>query len=260
MGNLHDGHIALVEAARRIADRVIVSIYVNPTQFGPAEDFDTYPRTLASDRERLERAGCDLLFLPKETTMYPFGLDNQVRVMAAADLAGDLEGRSRPGHFDGVTTVVARLFNLVDPDVAVFGEKDYQQLLVIRRMVEDLGFAVQIRSVPTVREDNGLAMSSRNAYLEATGREAAGVLYEVLREAAQLVESGGGDLSGIERNAVARLEDAGFRVDYLSARNASTLDRPGRDDRELRILAAVDFRGIRLIDNIGVNRLGFPKV
>lgn len=260
MGNLHDGHIALVDAARRVSDRVVVSIYVNPAQFGPSEDFDSYPRTLAADRERLEKAGCDLLFLPDDATMYPFGLDRQVRVMAAADLASVLEGRSRPGHFDGVTTVVARLFHLVDPDVALFGEKDYQQLLVIRRMVEDLGFDLEIQSVPTVRERSGLAMSSRNAYLEAKQREAAGVLYAVLREAAQQVEQGGRDLSELEKGAAAGLEKAGLRVDYLSVRNARTLVRPEPGDHELRILAAVDFHGTRLIDNIGINTLGFPKV
>jgi pantoate--beta-alanine ligase len=258
MGNLHDGHLALVDAARRKSDRVVTSIFVNPTQFGPGEDFESYPRTLAADRERLERAGCDLLFLPDQGAMYPFGLQNQVRVLAAADLAADLEGRVRPGHFDGVTTVVARLFNLVNPDIAIFGEKDYQQLLVIRRMVADLGFAVEVLSVPTVREESGLAMSSRNSYLEAAQRKAAGVLHEVLRDAAQQVESGMQDLSQIENGAVAQLEHEGFRVEYLAVRDAASLSRPGPSDRHLRILVAAVFGRTRLIDNIGVNRLGIP--
>jgi len=256
MGNLHDGHIALVDAARREADRVVTSIYVNPTQFGQGEDFDNYPRTLASDRELLEQAGCDLIFVPDQRTMYPFGLENPVRVLASADLATILEGQSRPGHFDGVVTVVARLFNLVSPDIAVFGEKDFQQLLVIRRMVEDLGYGIRIVPVPTVRETTGLAMSSRNNYLDASERMAAGGLSAVLLEAADRIRNGFKDLMQAERDAEASLKRLGFSVDYVSVRCANDLGEPRPADLELRVLAAVYFGRTRLIDNVSVIRVG----
>ena len=258
MGNLHEGHLALVEAARREADRVITSIYVNPTQFGQGEDFESYPRTLDPDRALLEQAGCDLLFVPGQSTMYPFGLENEVRLLASPDLAGRLEGKSRPGHFDGVVTVVARLFNLACPDVAVFGEKDFQQLLVIRRMVEDLGYAVRIVPVPTVREASGLAMSSRNNYLEPGDRIAAGELNAALLEAAERVGNGSKDLAGIEKDTTTRLEGLGFRVDYVAIRCARDLGQPGLDPC-LRVLAAVYCGDTRLIDNVSAIRVGIPR-
>lgn len=253
MGNLHDGHLSLVDEARRRSDRVIASIYVNPAQFGQGEDFDNYPRTLDADRKRLEHAGCDLLFLPDDDTVYPFGLENQVRVLASPDLTADLEGRARPGHFDGVATVVARLFHLVEPGIAVFGEKDFQQLLIIRRMVADLGFDIRIVSVPTVREAGGLAMSSRNNYLKPEEKTAAGALYDVLRDAARKAGNGPDDLSGIEDDAADRLERQGFRVDYIAIRNSADLGQPGPNDRDLRILAAGVIGHTRLIDNVAVD-------
>lgn len=250
MGNLHQGHIALVEAARQEADRVVTSIYVNPTQFGAGEDFETYPRTLEADRQALERAGCDLVFVPGHSTMYPAGLENATRLVAAPDLANVLEGASRPGHFDGVVTVVARLFNLVGPDVAVFGEKDYQQLLVIRRMADDLGYGIRIVAVPTFREPGGLAMSSRNNYLQPAQRQSAAALNAALKEAARQVKAGGRDLQMIEQSAAQRLESRGFRVDYVAVRRAQDLGIPQAGDREIRVLAAAWFGKTRLIDNV----------
>jgi pantoate--beta-alanine ligase len=259
MGNLHRGHLALVEAARREADRVVTSIYVNPAQFGEGEDFDNYPRTLDSDCELLEQAGCDLVFVPDQRTMYPYGLENPVRVLAPADLSTSLEGKSRPGHFDGVVTVVARLFNLVDPDVAVFGEKDFQQLLVIRRMVEDLGYGIRIVPVPTVREPSGLAMSSRNNYLGAEEREAAGALSTVLLEAAERIKGGSKGLAQVEQDARTRLKGLGFRVDYVAVRRAKDLGEPQPGDFELRVLAAVYHGRTRLIDNVSAIGVGNRK-
>jgi pantoate--beta-alanine ligase len=256
MGNLHDGHLALVEAARAEADRVITSIYVNPAQFGEGEDFESYPRTLEADRRLLEQAGCDLLFLPDHRTVYPHGLGNVVRLLAPPDLADSLEGDSRPGHFDGVVTVVARLFNLVDPDIAVFGEKDYQQLLVIGRLVDDLGFGIRIVPVSTMREASGLAMSSRNNYLEPAQRKAAGELNAVLLEAAERIKGEVSDTTEVERAAVVRLEGLGFRVEYVAVRRAEDLGMPAAADQQLRVLAAAWCDQTRLIDNIGVIRVG----
>jgi len=257
MGNLHAGHLALVDAARRHADRVVTSIYVNPTQFGQGEDFARYPRTLAADCELLEQAGCDLVFVPKQKTMYPHGLANPVRVQAPADLASILEGESRPGHFDGVLTVVARLFNLVAPGVAVFGEKDYQQLLVVRRMVEDLGYGIRIVAVPTVREPDGLAMSSRNNYLDSADRSSSNHFSRVLQEAANRISNGSGNWERAERDATAQLTELGFRVDYVAVRRAADLREPQPADRDLRILAAAYVGQVRLIDNIRANSVGF---
>jgi pantoate--beta-alanine ligase len=252
MGNLHQGHLALVEKARKIGGKVVTSIYVNPTQFGKGEDFGRYPRTLESDLEKLEAAGCDLVFTPDQSTMYPHGLDSAVMVLAPPDLASRLEGASRPGHFDGVTTVVARLFNLVMPDYAVFGEKDYQQLLVIRRMVEDLSYAIDVIAVATVREEGGLAMSSRNNYLEEEQRRAAGELNRVLRDLVDRIQDRAVDFESAEQRAADRLEQQGLRVEYVSVRRAADLARPRAEDRELRVLAAVWCGKTRLIDNMPI--------
>lgn len=252
MGNLHQGHLALVQAARQHADRVIASIFVNPTQFGDGEDFHAYPRTLDADQRMLAEAGCDLAFVPDAHTMYPLGLDEAVRLRAAPSLANTLEGKFRPGHFDGVVTVVARLFNLTTPDLAAFGEKDFQQLLVIRRMVEDLGYPLQILAVPTVRGQGGLALSSRNAYLDDEGRQLAGRLNGVLREAADRVASGA-DRDAVEAEVRERLQSAGLRVDYAAVRRESDLAVPGAGDRMLRILAAAWCGSTRLIDNVPVS-------
>ncbi len=256
MGKLHDGHLALVKAARLEADRVITSIYVNPAQFGKGEDFESYPRTLETDRRLLEQAGCDLLFVPTHRTIYPHGLGNAVRLLASPDLAASLEGESRPGHFDGVVTVVARLFNLVEPDIAVFGEKDYQQLLVIGRLVDDLGFDIRIVPVATIREASGLAMSSRNNYLEPAQRKAAGEMNAVLLEAAAGIKRAASDTTQVERAAAAKLESLGFRVEYVAIRRAEDFEMPGAADQKLRILAAAWCGQTRLIDNTEVIRVG----
>lgn len=254
MGNLHEGHLALVDAARQYADRVVTSIYVNPTQFGEGEDFDRYPRTLDDDLRLLEAAGCDLVFHPDDETMYPNGLRDATRLLAAPSLANVLEGACRPGHFDGVVTVVARLFSLVGPDVAVFGEKDYQQLLVIRRLVDDLGYPMRIVAVPTVRGSGGLALSSRNRYLDAAGRTAAENLNRALRAAAEQIADSSEAFSAAESEARECLEGLGFRVDYVVVRRAGDLGVPSDRDRALRILAAVWIGGTRLIDNLGFER------
>jgi pantoate--beta-alanine ligase len=257
MGNLHDGHLALVEAASSEADRVVASIYVNPAQFGQDEDFQSYPRTLDADRQLLNQAGCDLLFVPDHNTIYPLGLENSVRLLAPPGLASPLEGQFRSGHFDGVVTVVARLFNLVGPDIAVFGEKDYQQLLVISRMVLDLGYDTRIVPVPTVREISGLAMSSRNNYLEPSQRKAASELNAVLLEAADRIKCDSAESSSVEREAADRLASLGLRVDYVAVRRAEDLGMPRPDDQRLRVLAAAWCGETRLIDNIGLIRVGF---
>jgi pantoate--beta-alanine ligase len=249
MGNLHDGHVALVEAARRHADRVVTSIYVNPAQFGAGEDFARYPRTPEDDLQRLRAARCDLAFLPDDAAIYPLGLDGATQLRAAPALAGILEGAFRPGHFDGVVTVVARLLNLCAPDLAVFGEKDYQQLLVVRRMVEDLGYPLRILAVPTVREPGGLALSSRNRFLGQAERGAANRLSAILREAAGHIRQGGEDHHEVEREAVDRLQREGLRVDYVAVRRALDLGEPERGDRDLRVLAAAWCGQTRLIDN-----------
>lgn len=249
MGNLHAGHLALVAAARTRADRVVASVFVNPTQFGEGEDFSRYPRTLEEDRRQLAAAGCDLLFAPDVGTVYPSGVDDSTRLVAAPSLAGVLEGACRPGHFDGVVTVVARLFNLVGPDVAVFGEKDYQQLLVIRRLVDDLGYAVRIEAVGTVRGGGGLALSSRNRYLDEARLAAAAQLNRILQQAASRIASAPADRQTVEREASEALEREGFRVDYVAVRRAKDLAIPEAHERDLRVLAAAWCGGTRLIDN-----------
>ena len=254
MGNLHAGHLALVKAAREQADRVVSSIYVNPTQFGEGEDIESYPRTFEADRTALAQAGCDLLFAPDVQTVYPFGFENAVMLGAAPDLALTLEGRFRPGHFDGVVTVVARLFNLVNPDVAVFGEKDYQQLLIIRRLVEDLGYDIQIHAVPTVREHSGLALSSRNSYLdnEATGESPVPAV--CADRYGRTCRQAGVELSLLEELAENQLKKHQLGVDYVAIRRAKDLAAPGNNDQDLRLLAAVWCGKTRLIDNVKIIR------
>jgi pantoate--beta-alanine ligase len=249
MGNLHEGHLALVAEAREHADRVVTSIYVNPTQFGDGEDFERYPRTLEEDQVLLEAAGCDLLFIPDDQTVYPYGLSDATRLTAAPSLANMLEGACRPGHFDGVVTVVARLFSLVAPDVAVFGEKDYQQLLVIRRLAEDLGYPLEIVPVATVRGARGLALSSRNRYLDDAQRAVAEQLNSVLSATAGRVAVSPADWPAAEHEARELLEQGGLRVDYVAVRRASDLAAPEAGDRELRVLAAAWSGTTRLIDN-----------
>ncbi|MDR3388374.1 MAG: pantoate--beta-alanine ligase [Rudaea sp.] len=249
MGNLHDGHFSLVSIARANADRVVASIFVNPTQFGPREDFASYPRTLAQDQAGLAAHGCDLLFAPRVEAIYPFGPEATVRVEVPA--IGDvLEGALRPGHFTGVATVVTKLFNLVQPDVAVFGQKDYQQLLVIGRLVEDLCLPIGIIAAPTLREPNGLAMSSRNQYLSAGERELAGIIHRTLcgmRDA----QRAGQPRAAIEAAAIHALQSAGLTPDYAVLRHRDDLTEPGdAEGGALIALIAAKLGRARLIDNL----------
>jgi pantoate--beta-alanine ligase len=251
MGNLHDGHLTLVREARRLADRVAVSIFVNPLQFGAEEDFDGYPRTFERDQELLEAEGVDLLFAPTVETIYPRPPAEQTRVEVPG-ISGLLCGASRPGHFVGVATVVCKLFNMVQPDIALFGEKDYQQLAVIRRMTEDLNIPVRIVGVATVRESDGLAMSSRNGYLTPEERARAPALYQALQQAAAAIRAGNRDFAAVEQRARGELEAAGLRPDYVSVRRAVDLAPAQADDAELVLLAAAFLGKARLIDNLEV--------
>lgn len=251
MGNLHEGHLRLVEQARARARRVVVSIFVNPLQFGPHEDYLSYPRTLAEDSLQLAERNVDILFAPDERELYPSGVHGLTRV-EVPELSQVLCGAHRPGHFTGVTTVVNMLLNIVHPDVALFGEKDYQQLLIIRRMVADLHMAVDIVGVATVRDPDGLAMSSRNQYLSPEQRRRAPRLYEALRQAAAMLQENPGSRTAVERRGLAQLEAAGFRPEYFAVRDAATLTPPSRQTAALVVLAAAWLGGARLIDNIVV--------
>lgn len=251
MGALHDGHLSLVTLARSRADRVVVSVFVNPTQFGPNEDFDAYPRTEQRDAELLAGAGCDLMFAPSVAEMYPAGASTTVTV---AGVTEPLDGAARPGHFAGVATVVTKLLNQCAPDVAVFGEKDYQQLQVIRRLVKDLDLPVEIVGAPTARADDGLALSSRNAYLSAEERPVAARLNAALEEAARRLREGE-SVERVEATGRAALERAGFgRIDYFEVRGAEDLARlgPGPVASPARILTAAFLGRTRLIDNVPV--------
>ena len=248
MGAIHEGHLSLVALGRSRAARVVTSIFVNPTQFGPGEDFSAYPRDEARDGEVLSKAGSTLLYVPKAEEMYPSGFSTRVHV---GDLTEDLCGASRPDHFDGVATVVAKLLLQCTPDKAIFGEKDYQQLLVIKRLVRDLNIPVEIVGGPIVRERDGLALSSRNAYLSSDERRTAPVLYKTLQQTAMDLAQGA-KAEGAEEAARLKLEEAGFRVDYVAIRDPDTL-RPLRGPvRFARVLAAVRLGKTRLIDNVAV--------
>jgi pantoate--beta-alanine ligase len=249
MGALHAGHIALIEEARRRADRVAATIFVNPLQFGAGEDLDRYPRQEERDAELLEAAGCDLLWLPEREHIYPQGFATTISV---AGVSERWEGEARPGHFDGVATVVAKLFNAVRPDVALFGEKDFQQLAVIRRMAMDLGQEVEIIAVPTVRDTDGLALSSRNAYLSEDERQRAVALPKALIRAAERIRSGATVAIAID-GAKAALREAGFeRIDYVALVDAATLEPLDAPIGIMRLIAAASIGGTRLIDNIPV--------
>lgn len=249
MGNLHAGHFSLVDLARRYADRVVASVFVNPTQFGPNEDFTRYPRTLAEDSVGLVEHNCDLLFAPSVEVMYPFGPEHAMRIHVP-EIGDTLEGAHRPGHFDGVATVVAKLFAMVEPDVAVFGQKDWQQLLVVRRLARELAFPLEIVAGPIVRDDDGLALSSRNRYLDVHQRTRAPELHatlEWMRES--FVE--GHARAAIEGAAARRLERAGFHPDYAVVRRAEDLAVPAEDARSgLMALVAAKLGDTRLIDNL----------
>ena len=249
MGNLHAGHFSLVELARRHADRAVVSVFVNPAQFGPNEDYTRYPRTLAEDSVGLVEHQCDLLFAPTVETMYPFGPDHALRIHVP-DIGDTLEGAHRPGHFDGVATIVAKLLLMVEPDLAVFGAKDWQQLLVVQRLVRDLGLPVEIMAGPIAREADGLAMSSRNRYLDAHQRARAPQLHETLQWMRESFAEGHA-LKAIEGAAMRRLERAGFAPDYAVVRRAEDLDVPAEDGRTgLMALVAAKLGNTRLIDNL----------
>ena len=251
MGSLHNGHLSLVERAREHAERVVVSIFVNPTQFGEGEDYDKYPRTLEMDKRRLKTTGTDLIFAPDVETVYPFGTENAT-VVSVPGLTENFCGASRPGHFDGVTSVVARFFAIVQPDVAVFGQKDYQQQLVIRYMAEDMSLPISIITAETVREDDGLAMSSRNAYLSDKERSVAPVLYRTLSKIGEELQNGRRNFDELESQAEKELSHAGFKVDYFAIRRAQNLEVPDRDCDELVVLTAARLGSTRLIDNIVV--------
>ena len=252
MGALHAGHIALIEAAKRPGRKVVASIFVNPTQFGANEDLAHYPRREAADARMLAEAGCDLLWLPPVEAMYPAGFATNISV---SGVGGGLDGAARPGHFDGVATVVAKLFNQVQPDLALFGEKDFQQLAVIRRMVADLDFAIEIQGVPTQRDDDGLALSSRNVYLDDEQRAAAVALPRALGVAAKAIARG--DDPAVALGAARdSLSAAGFAVDYVELVDAESLAPSGAGSsdptRERRLLVAAQLGATRLIDNLAV--------
>ena len=251
MGNLHSGHLQLVSRVVQESDFVVSSIFVNPMQFGKNEDFDKYPRTHESDIQKLTEAGCHLLFLPTVQTMYPKPMEQQTRVEVPG-LSDILCGHSRPGHFVGVATVVCKLFNLVMPDVAVFGEKDYQQLMVIRHMTEDLCLPIDIIGAPIVREQDGLAMSSRNGYLDTAERQIAPRLYDVLTETASNIKAGDKSFEKLEQDAVNRINNFGFKTDYFVIRRADDLQLPESGETDFVILAAAWLGTTRLIDNIQV--------
>lgn len=252
MGNLHEGHLDLVRAAGGRANRVVASIFVNPLQFGPAEDFAAYPRTLAEDLERLAATPCDLVFAPTEAVMYPRGREGTTRVEVPG-LSEILCGASRPGHFAGVTTVVAKLFHLVQPDLALFGQKDYQQLAIIRRMVTELDFPLEVTGVPTRREADGLAMSSRNRYLEPGERQVAPALYAALEQAAARLRRGERDFVALQQAGMDNMRSAGMAPEYFEVRRQDSLAPATAGDRNLVILAASKLGRARLIDNVLVD-------
>ena len=251
MGNLHDAHIELVKIAQRRCERVVASIFVNPLQFGLNEDWDKYPRTLAADSAKLEAVGCDYLFCPDEREIYPNGMAEQTRVIVPT-MTDVLCGASRPGHFEGVTTVVSKLFNIVQPDEAVFGLKDFQQLAVIRRMVEDLCIPVTIVAGDIVREADGLAMSSRNSFISQDERPRVAQLNRSLNRIKQHILEGRRDFNVLIESAKGEIMAAGFKVDYVNICESRTLAMAAADDTEITLLGAMYTQGARLIDNISL--------
>jgi len=252
MGNLHAGHMSLIEKGQSLCDRSLCSIFVNPMQFGANEDFNHYPRTLDNDLAQLEAAGCDLVYLPTASELYPEGL-NKITQIQVTDLAAHYEAAHRPGHFTGVATVVLKLFNIVRPDVSVFGKKDFQQYRVISKMVVDLNLDVQIIGQETTRETSGLATSSRNQYLDAEQTGKAALIYQILRDTAGQISEGERDYPAAEQRALASLEQAGFKTDYFKICNAETLLPAGPDDRDLVILVTAALGATRLLDNIEIS-------
>jgi len=253
MGNLHAGHMSLLAAARYRGDRVVASIFVNPLQFGPSEDYSGYPRTLDEDQQLLQEARCDLLFAPSVADMYPHGGDQRTLIVVRG-LSDILDGRFRPGHFDGVATVVAKLFGIVVPDVAVFGEKDYQQLKVVTQLARDLDLKTRIVGAPTVRAPDGLALSSRNRYLNADERARAALIHRSLSQAVRAIYGGSIEHAQLEREGSLMLEGAGMSVDYFAIRNATDLSAASAASSDLVILTAVRLGRARLIDNLRTHR------
>jgi pantoate--beta-alanine ligase len=249
MGNLHQGHLSLIDQAKQKADVVVASIFVNPLQFGPNEDFDAYPRTIEQDTEQLIERGCDILFLPTTDDIYPRGKSLHTRVEAIETLTNKLCGASRPGHFLGVTTVVNILFNIVQPDIAVFGKKDYQQLMIIKRMVDDLVMPIEIIGGDIVREENGLAMSSRNGYLSAVEKDQASHLRATIVATQKQIEAGDRNYPSLKKHAIKLLQQDGFKVDYFEIVRQSDLEPATPDDTQLLIAAAAWLGQPRLIDN-----------
>lgn len=252
MGNLHDAHIQLVEAAQKTNDIVVCSIFVNGLQFGLNEDWDKYPRTFENDCAKLRTVGCDFLFHPDDNEMYPNGLANQTRVICPT-MTDVLCGASRPGHFEGVTTVVTKLLHIVEPNEAVFGIKDYQQLAIIRRMVEDLCMDVEITAAPIHREADGLAMSSRNGFITAEERPKVAILYATLSWVAEQIKAGEHDFTLLQSTARQRIAEAGFRLDYFNICNSRNLEMAADDDKDITILGAMYTEGARLIDNVSLS-------
>ncbi len=252
MGNLHAGHMSLIEKGQSLCDRSICSIFVNPMQFGPNEDWNHYPRTLDTDLEKLEATGCDLVYMPTASELYPGGLD-RISHVQVTDLTDHYEGAHRPGHFTGVATVVLKLFNIVKPDVSVFGKKDYQQYRVISKMVEDFNFDVQIIGQETTRETSGLAISSRNQYLDETQKQKAATIYRLLRQTALQISEGERDFEKLQQRAVTSLDEAGFKTDYFAICNAETLLPASAEDRDLVILVTAAIGPTRLLDNIEIS-------
>jgi pantoate--beta-alanine ligase len=251
MGNLHDAHIELVKGAQQTNDIVVCSIFVNGLQFGLNEDWDKYPRTFESDCNKLHDVGCDYLFYPDDREMYPNGMDTQTRVICPT-MTDVLCGASRPGHFEGVTTVVTKLFNIVQPDEAIFGLKDYQQLAIIRRMVEDLCMPVEVTAGAIHREVDGLAMSSRNGFITAQERSRVSQLNKSLSWVVTQISSGRRDFDVIEQEGIAQIKNVGFKVDYFSICDSETLKSAAVDDDEITVLGAMYTSGARLIDNVSL--------
>ena len=252
MGNLHQGHISLVEKGQSLCDHTICSIFVNPMQFGPNEDFNHYPRTLERDIDQLEAIGCDLVYLPAASELYPDGLEKITQVQVT-DLTGVFEGAHRPGHFTGVATIVLKLLNIVRPDVSIFGKKDFQQYRVISKMVEDLNLEVDIIGAETTREPNGLATSSRNQYLSDDQKELASLINQTLIESAASITAGENTFDKLEQRAIERLNQAGFETDYFCVCNVETLERASPEDRRLVILVTARLGETRLLDNIEID-------
>ena len=252
MGNLHAGHLSLITKGQSLCDRSICSIFVNPMQFGPNEDFNHYPRTLDADIQLLESIGCDLVYMPTASELYPQGLEKISQVIVT-DLTDTFEGAHRPGHFTGVATIVAKLFNIVKPDISVFGKKDYQQYCVIRKMTQDLNLDVEIIGQETTREASGLAISSRNRYLSEDQKTLAALIYQTLQDSAATIKGGETEFEKLEQQATEQLNQAELDTDYFSVCNADTLKSASSEDKKLVILVAARLSETRLIDNIEID-------